>query len=101
MSMINGFGTTFIGQSEPKSDGSYIATKWFCFVLPLIPLGSFRIWPMDHSSYGLGTYTKSTFKAKPQGLYLPHLLKIYGLYAAFYLFMVIAERMSSGEWHFS
>jgi hypothetical protein len=100
MSTINGIGFRFIGQSDPKRDGSYIATKWFCFVLPLIPAGSYRIWPVDHKSYALGMYSSSTFQLKSVGLYLPHVVKIYGMYLAFYLFIVVADRMGSGQWHF-
>jgi hypothetical protein len=100
MSTINGIGFKFIGQSDPKRDGSYIATKWFCLVFPLIPAGSYRIWPGDHKSYALGMYSSSTFQLKPVGLYLPHVFKIYGMYLAFYLFIVVADRIGSGSWHF-
>lgn len=100
MSTINGIGFKFIGQSDPKRDGSYVATKWFCLVFPLIPVGSYRIWPGDHKSYALGMYSSSTFQLKPVGLYLPHVVKIYGMYLALYLFIVVADRMGSGQWHF-
>ena len=50
MSMINGIGFGYLGQSAVKSDGSYVATKWFCLVLPLIPAGSYRIWPESSRS---------------------------------------------------
>lgn len=93
MSTINGIGFKFIGQSEPHRDGSYIATKWFCFVFPLIPAGSYRIWPGEHNSYALGMYSSSTFQAKPAGLYLPHVAKIYGMYIAIYIFFVILGRI--------
>ena len=101
MSTINGFGTTYIGQAEVKPDGSYIRTKWFCMVFPLIPLGSYRIWPESSSSYALGMYSTATFRAKPVGMYWPHVFKFYGGYFAFYLFILIADFISTGQWHFS
>jgi hypothetical protein len=101
MSTANGIGTRFLGSAEPRRDGSYIATKWFCLLFPLIPLGSYRLWPEDHSSRAFGMYSSSTFRIKSTGLYLPHLAKVYGVYLAFYLFMVLADRVGSGEWRFS
>lgn len=52
MLSINGIGARFYGKREVDSDGSYIATKWFIFgFLPIIPLGSFRIWPAQAKNY--------------------------------------------------
>ena len=101
MSMINGFGSRYLGQSAVQSDGSYIATKWFCFVFPLMPLGSYRIWPESSKSYLLGTYSSSTFRAAKVPLHWPHIFRLYGMYLAFYMFLVIADRVSTGAWHFS
>ena len=45
MQTINGVGTTLYGKREVNTDGSFIATKWFVFfLLPIIPLGSYRVW---------------------------------------------------------
>ncbi len=101
MSTVNGIGTAYIGQADVRPDGSYIRTNWFCFVFPLIPLGSYRIWPESSKSYALGMYSTSSFKAKPVGMYWPQVFKIYGIYLAFYIFLIIAERVSSGQWNFS
>lgn len=49
MGTLWGTGTRFYGDSEfnPR-DGSYITTKWVTLVfVPMIPLGSFRIWPEE------------------------------------------------------
>jgi len=100
MSTINGIGITYFGQSAVKADGSYITTKWFCLVFPVIPLGSYRIWPQSSRSYLLGMYSSATFRAKRVSLYLPHVLKVYGIYAAFYVFLLLADRLGTGEWHF-
>lgn len=45
MSSFMGVGTHLYGKSDPsKTDGSYIATKWFIFLfLPLWPIRSFRV----------------------------------------------------------
>ncbi len=41
---IYGIGTTLYGRDEKQSDGSYVTTKWvILFFVPIIPLGSFRI----------------------------------------------------------
>jgi hypothetical protein len=43
---LNGIGTTFYGKREVGPDGSYVATKWFIFLLlPIIPIGSYRVLP--------------------------------------------------------
>src|SRR5438552_18879865 len=100
MSRINGIGTAFFGRSRAKTDGSYITTNWLCVVLPLIPLGSYRVWPESHRSHLLGMYYSSTFRASRAPLHWPHIFKFYGMYFAFYLFVVVADRVSSGSWHF-
>ncbi len=45
MFSFNGIGTTLYGKSDvDKSDGSYLATKWFIiFLLPIFPLGTYRV----------------------------------------------------------
>ncbi len=41
--LIQGFGSAFIGQRDFRPDGSYLTTEWFCFGVPLFPLDSFRV----------------------------------------------------------
>jgi hypothetical protein len=101
MSTFNGIGTRFHGCSEIHKDGSCLSTKWFCLVFPLVPLGTWRIWPETHDRRLLGMYSATTFRAKPSGLYLPHVGKVYGLYLAIYLALVLVDRFGTGEWHFS
>jgi len=101
MSMINGIGTAFFGCSEPCSDGSYIATKWLCLGFPIVPLGSYRLWLEDHKKSILWGYSSSTFRAKRIGFYLPQIFGIYKWYFALYWFIVIANRIGSGEWKFT
>lgn len=49
---INGFGTTFYGQAEVESDGSFITTTWFilCFI-PIVPLASNRLRPLEKPGF--------------------------------------------------
>jgi hypothetical protein len=45
MYSLNGIGTTLYGKREVNPDGSYIATKWFIFLLlPIFPMSSYRVW---------------------------------------------------------
>src|SRR5437867_639442 len=46
MQTANGVGTRFYGKSDVHTDKSYITTKWVvCLWLPILPLGSYRVWP--------------------------------------------------------
>ena len=65
-----------------------------------MPAGSYRLWPESHSSYALGMYQSSTFRSQSAGLHLPQVFKMYGIYLGIYLFLVLADRFGSGEWHF-
>ena len=43
---LNGIGTTLYGKRDVEPDGSYVATKWFIFLLlPIIPISSYRVLP--------------------------------------------------------
>lgn len=47
---VNGVGTIHYGRTDPWPDGSYVTTKWIvALFVPLLPLGSYRVWP-HHSS---------------------------------------------------
>jgi hypothetical protein len=55
---LNGIGTILYGKRDVELDGSYIATKWFIFLLlPIIPISSYRILPGATKIFGL---TEST-----------------------------------------
>lgn len=48
MYSLNGIGTSLYGERNVEPDGSYVATKWFIFfLLPIFPLGSYRVWHGD------------------------------------------------------
>ena len=41
---FNGIGTSFYGQRQFETDGSYVTTKWFVLgFFPVVPLGSLRV----------------------------------------------------------
>lgn len=52
MSSINGFGTTFYGECDYQSDGSYISTYWLILAfVPIIPLYSARIFSKETTTF--------------------------------------------------
>lgn len=43
---VNGIGVTLYGNTEPKSDGSYMATYYFVFfAIPIFPIARYRVIP--------------------------------------------------------
>lgn len=63
MRSLNGTGTTLYGKREVDPlDGSYIATEWVIVLLvPIIPLGSYRVWRGETNLVGsvrVGAETK-------------------------------------------
>ena len=66
MFTFNGTGTMLYGKRDKQPDGSYIATKWLVlFYLPVLPLGSYRVWPGTTELRLLGTNTSLTLEAAP------------------------------------
>ena len=54
----NGIGWALYGKDEIALDGSYVTTKWFIFfLLPLIPLGSYRVLAGESEPTALGVTT--------------------------------------------
>lgn len=64
----NFMGTRLIGQAQRCNEcGSTIKTYWVTFLLPILPLASFRVLPIDRA-----TATASTFISRRRpGLYWP------------------------------
>ena len=63
MYSLNGVGTTLYGKREIDSDGSYVATKWFIiFLLPIFPLGSYRVWRGETKSTLIMPGAKTEYK---------------------------------------
>jgi len=92
MSSINGIGSTYIGCSDVGRDGSYVTTKWVIFILPIVPLRSFRVLPTSHIN--LGFYASSEFQAQPVPLYWPHVIWMYATYLVAALFILVADRLT-------
>lgn len=77
VSTLNGIGTRFLGNSDPLPDGSYIATEWLCFVMPIVPLRSCRIWPESRGGFFAPTFR---FKAAPVPLRRSQVIPLYAVY---------------------
>jgi hypothetical protein len=92
MSSINGIGSTYIGCSDVGRDGSYVTTKWVIFILPIAPVGSFRVLPVSHVN--LGVYSSSEFQAQPVPLYWPHVIWMYATYLVAAAFIGVADRLT-------
>lgn len=79
MFTLNGTGTRLYGKEKVNPDGSYVSTKWVTFFwIPLIPLGSFRIWEESSHNTGLITYsTETKHRMQKVALDLKQILKVY------------------------
>ena len=75
---INGIGTMYYGSALPNEDGSHVVTEWVTVLwVPLIPLGSRRVWFQDASSHWFMNQTTTTYKVAKVPLHWPHVLKGY------------------------
>ena len=92
MSSINGIGSTYIGCSDLGKDGSFVTTEWAIFLLPIVPIRSFRVLPTSHIN--LGIYSSSKFQAQPVPLHLPHVIWMYATYLAAAIFFMVADRLT-------
>jgi hypothetical protein len=84
---INGCGTTWYGASDRGEDGSYVVTEWIVFLfIPLIPLGSKRVWPMpkEQKPWWKASVGKQ-FKVTRAPMNWSQVLKGYGVTAAIVL----------------
>jgi hypothetical protein len=92
MYVLNGTGTMLYGMRNIHSDKSYIATKWITFFwVPLIPLGSYRVWRENSISGGLITLTtKTEYKIIKVKLDLVQVMRIYviGIVVCFIFYLI-------------
>jgi hypothetical protein len=51
---FNGIGTEYHGKREVQPDGSYITTKFFCLIVPLIPIASYRVTEVGGQKFYFG-----------------------------------------------
>ena len=53
---INGMGSTLIGHSEPRDDGSYVTTEWFTLLwIPIFPVCRYRVTKHEEASTPFST----------------------------------------------
>ena len=98
MSSINGIGTTYIGQADVNRDGSYITTKWLSLVIPIVPLGSVRVWPQSQTTRYLPVfYSTLEFLVKPAPLNLLQIFQVYAIYFAIFLFFNFVDFFTSNN----
>jgi hypothetical protein len=84
----NGIGTKFYGQRDVKADGSYIATEWIVFIhIPILPIGSFRVWPTGESSNWI-LYSSTQYRSQKVPLCWPHIRKVYLLGASLWAIVI-------------
>jgi hypothetical protein len=81
--IIQGFGTTFVGQRDFEADGSYITTEWVVLLfIPVVPLRSLRV--KEAASGGnpfVSTQSYRVYRKLP--LHLKQVLCVYGFLALF------------------
>lgn len=92
MSTINGIGSTFVGCSDVGTDGSYVTTKWFSLLIPVVPLGSYRVLPVSSTSIPM-LYSSTKFMSQSVPLHWPHVLKMYATYLVAFLFVQVSGRL--------
>jgi hypothetical protein len=89
---VNGFGTTYYGQSEFDQDGTFITTKWIILgFVPLIPTSSIRVQFADSGFFSGTSY--DVIMEMP--LNLAQVFKTW-LYVAF-LFLIFAKVMDNSK----
>lgn len=75
-SSINGIGTMYYGRALPRPDGSIVRTVWITvFYIPLIPLGSHRVWFQGRDSKWYSNRTVVHYKAAKAPFHFPHLIQ--------------------------
>jgi len=80
MRSINGIGITLYGKSDVNQDGSYIATKWFIFLLlPIFPIGSYRVWRGETKATALLPGAKTEYRVTRVKLNWKQVLKTYSI----------------------
>jgi hypothetical protein len=91
MYSINGIGTTLYGKREIESDGSYIATKWFIFLLiPIFPISSYRVRPDTPKVHFLGQKT-NYFRFDKVQLNKKQIINTYSIiYVPIFIFVLIS-----------
>ncbi len=111
MNTFNGIGTTIFGKTDIRQDGSFVATKWFILLLlPIIPLGSYRVHAVSNTAYINPLYSlvgffgsKKQFILEKVNLNKKQVLRTYlfsyGILGAFALFIYLITRIPDSAWN--
>jgi hypothetical protein len=92
--IIQGFGTTFVGQRDFEADGSYITTEWVILLcIPVIPLRSLRVKQPIHGGNPFVS-TQSYLVQRKLPLHLKQVFCVYGLMALFPVIGMLAAIVS-------
>jgi len=95
MSSINGIGTVYFGRSAAGRDGSYVTTKWLSIVVPVVPLGSYRVLPTSQQNgYFPVFYSSTQFAAQSVPLHWGQVLRVYLTYVAFVVFLYLCDLLT-------
>jgi len=93
---FNGIGTMYYGSALPQDDGSHVVTEWVTFLwVPLIPLGSRRVWDEGTESHWFMNQSTTHYKVEKVPLHFPHLLKGYGALLAVGAAIQVMDHFSS------
>jgi len=88
---LNGFGTTFYGESNHHPDGSYQTTKWFVVAFfPLVPLESLRVTRNPVADVNLILYQAEGFNVIQKVPVEPKQVFFTYLFATLYVAWVVA-----------
>jgi len=80
----------FIGFRNKLIDDSVISTKWFCIIIPIFPLSSFRLWlNVKPQKFLYFLKTKNTIKQSIQiPLDLINVFFVYSMYTALGIILI-------------
>lgn len=95
-----GIGTRFMGSRDPRGDGSYVSTVWFCiFYIPLIPFESYRVRQGETSTLwipGLFSHTSTSYSILgEEPTTARHIFRVYGVLM---MIALLLTYMKSDKW---
>jgi hypothetical protein len=94
----HGIGTIYYGNREKADDGSFITTKWAIFVfVPLFPLGSYRVRPLDGKGFSLIGHRRR-YPVEKVELNVRQVANTYLLCIGVFLLMILVALHIPTEW---
>ena len=87
--LIQGFGSAFIGQRDFRADGSFLTTEWACFLIPLLPVESVRVVKAGTKAFPGGSETQYRIleRHRPDR---KQVLSTYGFMACYAAWVIVA-----------